>query len=315
LRGRELPAVPPANEVRILGTGPSTTFGAGEGGPDTDHTWAAALERGIAGQAGDAGDVVVLNGGVPGYSAIQAARRALVLIPELKPDLVLVFVSPGSQAMLDVSATRNFVRVGDDLVPADIAKDTPSFLLPAAAFGHRALSSSALYSRWRLQATDNGYRPKEIDRFVVSRAPHRPVIDPLLDRTWPDLAALAAGCREAGVELRAVLVPEPYMDSDERWREYLVENAGLGAPPVGTPRKEPIDVLAEKLAALGIQSWSMFDAMSLIGSDHDTFTCSDGGHWTAAGHEVIALAMLQNLRRENLLETLRERRAAHPRTP
>jgi lysophospholipase L1-like esterase len=318
LRGPELPAVPPADEIRILGTGPSTTFGAGDGGPLNDQTWAAALERGIAGLpsgAGDAGSFRVLNGGVNGYSVVQAARRALLLLPKLKPDLVLVFVYPGSQALMDVSATRSSVPVDGMLVPADIVKDTPALLLPVAAVAHKALLSwSALYKRWRLAATDNGKRPAEIDRFVISRAPHRPAIDSFLERTWSELAALAEGCRKQGIELRAVLVPEYFMDAEGPWRDFLMENAALGAPPLGTPRSEPIDALAEKLASMGIKSWSMVEALNLIGTDHDKYT-GDGRHWTPAGHEIIAMALLQNLRREQLLDTLRARRAAQPRTP
>jgi lysophospholipase L1-like esterase len=315
LRGPELPAVPAPGEVRILGTGPSTTFGAGDGGPLNDQTWAAALERGIARLPGDPGDVRVLNGGVNGYSVVQAARRALLLLPQVEPDLVLVFVYPGSQALMDVSATRSSVIVDGELVPQDIVDDTPAPLLPAAIVAHRTLlDSSALYKRWRLQATDDGRRPQEIDRFVFSRAPHRPVIDSFLERTWTELSALAAGCREAGVALRAVLVPEYFMDAEKPWREYLAENAALGAPPPGTPRTEPIEALAEKLASLGIQSWSMVEALDVIGTDHAKYT-GDGRHWTPAGHDVIAMSLLQNLRRESLLDALRARRAAHPRTP
>ena len=315
LRGDELPAVPAPDEIRILGTGPSTTFGAGDGGPLDDQTWAAALERAIAKLPATTGPVRVLNGGVNGYSVVQAARRALLLLPKVKPDLVVVFVYPGSQALMDVSATRSSVVVDGELVPADIVHDTPPLLLPLAVATHKTLlSSSALYKRWRLQATDNGRRPPEIDRFVFSRAPHRLAIDGYLERTWTELAALAQGCREAGVALRAVLVPEWFMDADGPWRDYLVENATLGAPPPGTPRTEPIEALAEKLSSMGIQSWSMVEALNLIGTDHARYT-GDGRHWTPAGHEVIAMAMLQQLNRETLLDALRQRRASHPRTP
>ena len=84
---------------------------------------------------------------------------------------------------------------------------------------------------------------------------------------------------------------------------------------MGTPRREPLDVLAEKLSGMGIQSWSMFDALNMIGTDHEKYCCPDERHWSAAGHELIATAILENLRRDQLLDTLRQRRAAHPRTP
>lgn len=67
----------------VLALGDSMTFG--EGVP-VDRTWSAVLER----ESG----IRVHNAGVPGYSTRQMAGRASRLIPRLRPDLVLVTLSP-----------------------------------------------------------------------------------------------------------------------------------------------------------------------------------------------------------------------------
>lgn len=67
----------------VLALGDSMTFG--EGVP-ADRTWSAVLER----EAG----IRVHNGGVPGYSTCQMTGHARVLLPRLRPDFVVVTLSP-----------------------------------------------------------------------------------------------------------------------------------------------------------------------------------------------------------------------------
>lgn len=67
----------------ILALGDSMTFG--EGVP-ADRTWAAVLER----ESG----IRVYNGGVPGYSTCQMTGHAGALLPRLRPDFVVVTLSP-----------------------------------------------------------------------------------------------------------------------------------------------------------------------------------------------------------------------------
>lgn len=67
----------------VLALGDSMTFG--EGVP-AGRTWTAVLER----ESG----VRVHNGGVPGYSTCQMEGHARLLLPRLRPDFVLVTLSP-----------------------------------------------------------------------------------------------------------------------------------------------------------------------------------------------------------------------------
>ncbi|MBM3985172.1 MAG: hypothetical protein FJ296_05720 [Planctomycetes bacterium] len=324
LRSPEIPADAPHAELRILGVGASTVYGAGRGGPDMHHTWSAFLEADCARRFG--GDWRVLNGGVMGYSAVQAARRAIRLLPEVQPDLVLLFLAPGSQALLDWSSARHYVHAGGRLLPLDIARALPGPLLPAAAALHAALGHSAIYTRYRARASDTGRRPPEISRFVLSRAPAGPLVEPLLQRTWDELAALADAARAQGAELRVVLHYEPFMDSPGAWAAYLRTHAASGAPPPGTPREEPLDRLREECARRGIATWSMADVLTQIGSDHARYTCDDA-HWSAEGHALVAGGLAERLAADDggtprepgtladggLLERLRRARADRPR--
>jgi hypothetical protein len=310
LRSPEIPADAPRDEVRILGLGASRVFGAGEGGPDMQHTWSAHLEQLCRAELGPRWRV--LNGGVIGYSAVQAARRGVRLLETVQPDLVLIFVSPGSQMLMDPSSARHYVHVGLHLLPSDIADATPGALLPAAAALHQTLTHSALYTRYRAKATDQGRRAEEIDKFVLSRAPRSTEVEAMLQRTWAELAALATACRERGVELRVVLVPEPYMDRDDRWQTYLRNNASAGAPPPHTPRREPLDVLSEEARRSDAAAWSLLPALNVIGSDRARYTC-DKAHWSDAGHRVVAAVLLDALRADGLQTTLPRARASKPR--
>lgn len=310
LRSPEIPADAPADEVRILGVGASRFFGAGVGGPHMDQVWAPYLEQQCRQACG--GNWRVLNGAVNGYSAVQAARRAIKLIPEVRPDLIVMEISPGSQMMLDPSSARNLVHVGELLLPTDIATAFPEPLLPAAAMLHRALNHSAIYTRYRAKVTDQGRRPEEIDRFVLSRAPRSALIEEMLQRTFDELRALGVEARAAGVELRAILIAEPYMDSPQRWRNYTFDHGDKGAPPVGTARQEPLEVLAEVLEQRGIASYSLLPTLTQIGTDRPRYTC-DKRHWSPAGHELIASAILQHMLAEGLPERLKKGRATNPR--
>jgi hypothetical protein len=102
------------------------------------------------------------------------------------------------------------------------------------------------------------------------------------------------------------------MDDPARWRNYTLNHRDKGAPPVGTPREQPLEVLTEVLAERGIGSYSMLQPIAQIGADRAKFTC-DEAHWSPIGHELIARAIFQHMLREELPERLMKERAANPR--
>ncbi len=312
LRSPEIPDDAPPTEVRILGTGPSNVYGAGKGGPLVHETWSAELERFCANEV--SGDWRALNGGVMGYSTVQSARLAVRLMDQVDPDLVLVFASPGDQSLLDVSTTRHMVRVGDRLVPRDLAEAWPEPLIPLVATVHDLLLHSHLYTRHRLLEQDD-QRDQEMEGFLLTRVPtENPKIEAMVQRTLDELAALRDAADARGVELRLVVIPHPSQFGDAKYRRYLTRNLKRGAPPIGTPRAEPCMALIEAIQALGIQTWTLYPEMSRW-ADQPQFTTPDTNHWSAAGHKRIGRALLERLTGDaGLIDELRARRKARPRS-
>lgn len=309
LRSPEIPADAPDTEVRILGVGASRTFGAGDGAPPGSEAWSAQLESLLAPVPGD---WRVLNGGVVGYSARQAARRAMLLSDAVQPDLVLLFFSPGDQFMFDVSNASVWTSWNGRTVPRDLVEGVPEALVPLVIGGHEFLMGSSLYSRWRATAIENDQRPEGVRGYVLSRAEPPEYARPYIQQTFDELAALRAHCEERGIVLRVLLLPESYMDSNGRWARYKQRWLDRGGPPLPTPREEPLQVLHERLLELGIACHSLDATILRFGEDRDTYTC-DGAHWSAEGHAEVARSILQALRSERLLAALRDARAARPR--
>ena len=136
----------------------------------------------------------VLNGGVVGYSARQATRRAAILAEKLQPDVILVFFSPGDQFMLDVSGARSWAQYDGRLVPNDLVEDWSGPwsepLLPTVLRTHELLMGSHLYSRWRASKIENLKRPPEVRGYVLSRADPPPFAVPYIQATFDEISSL-----------------------------------------------------------------------------------------------------------------------------
>lgn len=314
LRGDDVPADAPRDELRVLGLGASRVFGSGEW--DSHDVWDHALERLLAHELGGGDQPVrVLNGGVKGYSALQGARRAMRLIPELEPDLVLLFISAGAQMMLDPSSAQHWVTLeSGEVVPRDIAEALPGPLRPLGLTVHETLLNSHLYLRYRAQFESAGSRPPTLLRFMYTGPEMDPAAREMFANTVNELGALLEFCQERGTELRAVVLPEAYQMNDQKWAEWLRYGAtrDVGSPPQDTPRLAPTLALDARLTELGFSTWLMRDELEQMGGDVDTFT-NDGRHWSKAGHRVIAVGLLERMRAEGLVQRLLAARRAAPR--
>lgn len=313
-RSDEIPADAPLDELRIAGFGASQVYGAG--GAKQPDVWHNELGRLL--DAGLEHPVRVVNGGVMAYSGLQVCRRAALLLDALEPDLLFVVIGTGAQSLLDPSAARDAVRYGDgprDLVPRDLAETWPRATLPVVGGLHRFFSDhSAIYRRHRAKFQGaGGERGAAIQRWILSRAPQPQVVEDMLATTLAEVDALAAACAARGVELRVLVLAEPEADTEQGWRDYLAEAQRSGAPPAGTPRTEPTDVLAQMLTERGHTVWNFYDEVASMGPQRGRFTMQDRKHWNAAGHDVFARGVMQRLRAERVLATLVERRRAAPR--
>lgn len=314
LRNQEIPADAPADELRVLGIGASRVFGSGVF--SSEDVWDHLLERLLVQELGAGQPVRVLNGAVKGYSAMQGARRAMRLIPELEPDLVVVFAGAGSQTMLDPSDAQDWVTLGDGrVVPRDIVAALPGPLAGLGVTLHQMLLHSNLYLRYRAQFETAGSRPPTLLRFMyMGDDAVPPLAREMFDNTVAEWRVLREFCAARDVALRVVVLPEAYQMNDEKWAQWLRYGAtrDVGSPPLDTPRLAPTFALDALLQSLGFTTWLFRDELERMGQDVDTFT-HDSRHWNEAGHRVIALGLFKRLREDGLLETLVARRRAAPR--
>jgi hypothetical protein len=303
LRSPEASEVPEPGEVRVLVCGASDVYGLGV---RDEETWRHHLQAEL--DELHPGRVRVFNAAVQGYSIVQECRRVRRLIPLLQPDLAIVFAYPGRQCLLDHSPAQEWVQVGDEMVPADLAAHWPERLSWVPATIHRVLRFSSIYVRHRTMTRLGGKESAYNLQFVLSRAPRRPETEERLASSFQEVADLVEYARSRGVELRFVLNTGTEQVNEGVWEEFLRRNALRGAPPVGTPRREPIDVLAEWLAPTGVETWDFYPVISYMGADLDQFILSRNNHWSPKAHRLVARALLRHLTEGGLLERLlRER--------
>ena len=306
LRNPEIPDDAPADEVRILCLGDSRIHGSGV---DDGEVFTAVLEERMR-AAGD--DVRVLNGGVNSFTTLQCAQRALALLPELQPDLILIFASPG-WTLRPNKRVGDWVAVGDRLVPGDVLDDWPGWLHPLAAGLHDAMLGSPLYRRHRAVAGKGGDETPEARHFVLSRAEPPPAVAEFLDGTVQALALLGERAEAAGAEVRVVLMPETFMIAPHIWEKYLLENAATGAPPPGTSPVEPMAALQDLVRGSGLETWTLYQEILRFMSDVDRYYQADEAHWNGTGHAAMAETLEWLIRDAGLSARLAAARAAAPR--
>ncbi len=86
LRSPEIPLAPPPGTARVLLTGDSTIYGHGVPGESTVRAGLEAeLARRFPGRT-----IQVINGGVPGYSSLQALNQLRRITGRYHPDIVVV---------------------------------------------------------------------------------------------------------------------------------------------------------------------------------------------------------------------------------
>ena len=147
---------------------------------------------------------------------------------------------------------------------------------------------------------------------MLSDSGDREVIDEMIARTYVEMSKLADVCRERGIELRMMVYPEPYQDSEQQWEAFLVRNQASGAPPMGTPRLQGVELLAAECERLGIGTWDFTDEITEFGANRGRYL-NDQGHWSDDGHAIVAEGLYDHLRDEGLLDSLVEARSKSPR--
>ncbi|MCZ6600924.1 MAG: GDSL-type esterase/lipase family protein [Acidobacteria bacterium] len=281
---RELPAVRPAGEFRVLAMGDSCTF-LGEPRP-----WPEVLEERLAG--GVSAPVRVLNAGVPAYSSLQGRRFLESRLDELDPDVVTLYFGWNDHWRATVKADADF--------PVRDARVVTLQSLLSYSRLYQAMNY-LLKGRVRPRPGENsgaaGYAdapPFDPRRDLAAAAGGQPLRVPPAQFEG-NLRAMVARVRAAGAT--AVLITAPSTLSSEAIPDYLVAHGFV------TRDGEPIQVLHERYVALvrrvaGETGAPLVDAAADFAASPDagrSLMRQDGIHLTAAGihrlAELVAQAM------------------------
>lgn len=265
---RDHPHAAPARPA-VLALGDSMTFG--EGVP-ADRSYAAVIER----EAG----VRVYNAGVPGYGSPQMVERLKRLLPQVRPDVVLMTLSPTWDRQR--CATPFLYKEG--------------YIVGQAYADRLVLAGDNLYLmevRWPVigPATAHAKRASVLMRLALPALGHaarslrrKPEPSPKPRSYEPSARAVDQARRlaeRAGARFLAVLI-------DSQGPGYARDR----------------EVLSQALTARGVPFLALD---SLPGIDWTELHYPGDGHWNAAGHEAVGRALAGRVK------SLLRQTSTHPR--
>lgn len=258
LREQPHPAPP---QPCVLAIGDSMSFG--EGVP-ADRTFSAVIER----QAG----IRVYDGGVPGYSSRQMVARLRRLLPELKPAVVLMTLSP--------------------------------------LWDRQRCATPFVYKDGYLVAQSYADRVVLIDGNLYLRETRLPLLGPLTAHLKAHsnllrlaIPALANGAKKVLLHSKVEPIPtaadyEPTIQSLAEARR-LTENQGGHFLAVliddrGTAYRRDRLAVQERLKTLGVPYIAADDL--LPGADWPRLRYPQDSHWNQAGHAAMGKALAPRIR-------------------
>jgi hypothetical protein len=231
----------------ILALGDSMTFG--EGVP-ADRTWSAVLER----ESG----IRVWNGGVPGYSTCQMTGHARELLPRLRPDFVVVILSP----QWDRTRCEDPFLYMDGYIVSQSYLARLHLIGGNLYLGETRLPGIGTATAWakhvsyvaRLALPPLGNAARALTRRK------QPPLRPTPEAYEPTVQALASIRDQAGGGFLAVLV-------ESRGRDYEIDRANL----------------ERALKAKGIPYLSL----DSVRADWPRLRYPRDQHWNEAGHRTV----------------------------
>lgn len=233
----------------------------------------------------------VINAGVQGYGPVEAWLFYDHVVAAFDPDIVLVAVFVGNDAIEAFDSAARVERAG---VVADLFDNTERM-------ARRVVRRSMVLQTVRLRVR------MMLDRVRVSQAvPERPLATYLADPP-PDvaegleaaaryLAKIATRAEAHGARTGLVLVPARFQLDDDDYGRLRDIVAATGASLV---RDAATERFAATLAPLGLP---LFDLLPALRADEDRASLffKENVHFTERGHEVAAAALETFVRGDEL---------------
>lgn len=273
LRG---PPVGPKTRPRWMAGGDSFTFAAQV---DEADSFAQRLARQL--------DIEVLNAGADGYGTAQAAIRYATLDPELDLDgLVLTFFLGND--LLDNQRWPQTLR-GARSRPEDVQIGALPMPFPWNVLSR----NSYLFGRWRvaqrrawMQRPDNPETQRWARELAIFTRSGGAELSQLLRQSEPAIDELR---RAVGSDHLLVALAPPAFVVDAWRREATFSLVGLD--PAQADPLAPGRGVAQLLASRGIATCDLEPALSQAQATGEKLYFDYDGHWTRAGHAVVAQAL------------------------
>lgn len=317
MRNPGLPRDADKRELRILTLGDSRVFGARDFGPKDEETWQAYLQAQLGPRAKEG--VRVLNGGVGGFSTVQACQHGLRLIEVVEPDLVMLLITPGGRCLVDASSTYANELVDGQLVPRDIVRSVPRACLKDAATAHVWLSKhSGLYAHYRrvVGELDGGIGEFRGGFVYTGDAELRNDASYFVDRAFRAIEELNRAVAHKRSRFVAVVLHDHPGTNDVAWARFVDAHVNGRGPKAGTSRQQPIEALRARLQRIGVTSWSMLGLQERISGDRLKYFADDGTDWehfSPIGNQLFAIELAQQFEKSGLLPAMSKARAKAPR--
>ncbi len=271
-------------ERRVLLLGDSFVMGVGV---ELEHTFVERIEDSL--DAGGAG-VRIVNAGVAGYSTRQELAYLESYGRGFAADAVLLGFFVGN----DLSEnTGSALQVRDGYL-VDAAE--PHGMLPEPLRRFLGVHSQLYHLLWPLQRRLRGYsqEARETARdvaaiFVADDAQAGELWEP----TREALQAVIDRCRQAGLPLAVLLIPDHTQVVPSAWRQLMAQ-AGSGEERYAADA--PNRRLLAFLEAAGVPTLDLLPAFRSEADPEGLYLPLDR-HWTVRGNEVAARATLPFIRR------------------
>lgn len=237
----------------------------------------------FAGELGQQNAVHVWNAGVDGYSTFQAALRARQIQNQLPIERIILTFFTGN----DFQDNERFWAMQRNPLPGPVGSPIPRESVPLLT--GFLLRHSHLYAHYRIykrqkviQSGQDHSKENWKDELQIFTTSGQGRLKQLRQRTREALKALK---KEAGERpLMVAIAPPAFVIDIDRMKATF---SLVGLDPESAKLESPQQAILEELIQQNIPHCDLSTALK-VGQQQDNMYFEFDGHWTPAGHQIVA---------------------------